>query len=358
VVKQSDQFDWISAYLDSHGLLKPWRRITAVFIASFAAYPLIMLCSPVGPEQPVTRAVTMVASAFGITGATLRLKRWPTRRQSGLWLLVAMTGIAAALLTLSNPYVGLMGCTTFAMLGGYIAYFHAARYVLANLTVAAACVVVLAYRLSVATGDIALTAGSLIIVVGLNIGVPFGMQSLVHTLRTDLRSSGRDPLTGLHNRRSFNNSAYELIMVHRHAPDSYLMVAVIDLDDFKLLNDTHGHAAGDQALVAVAAALQESCRATAVIGRAGGEEFVVADIETAPDPTETAERLCDAIAATPFEITASIGTSSISLSTGPAIPAMQLIDDLIRTSDAAMYQAKRAGGNQVRHYSGEAPPLA
>jgi diguanylate cyclase (GGDEF)-like protein len=269
-----------------------------------------------------------------------------------------MTGIAAALLTLSNPYVGLMGCSTFAMLGGYIAYFHAARYVLANLTVAAACVVVLAYRLIVATGDIALTAGSLIIVVGLNIGVPFGMQSLVHTLRTDLRSSGRDPLTGLHNRRSFNNSAYELIMVHRHAPDSYLMVAVIDLDDFKLLNDTHGHAAGDQALVAVAAALQESCRATAVIGRAGGEEFVVADIETAPDPTETAERLCDAIAATPFEITASIGTSSISLSTGPAIPAMQLIDDLIRTSDAAMYQAKRAGGNQVRHYSGEAPPLA
>lgn len=268
-----------------------------------------------------------------------------------------MAGIAAALLTLSNPYVGLMGCTTFAVLGGYIAYFHAARYVYANLAVAATCVVVLSYRIVAATGDVALAAGSLIVVVGINIGVPLGMQSLVHTLRTDLQSSDRDPLTGLHNRRSFTNSAYELIRVHRGTPGSHLVIAVIDLDDFKRLNDTHGHAAGDQALVAVAAALQESCRATAVIGRSGGEEFVVADIERTPDPAQMAERICDAIAAMPFEITASIGTSSAPLRTAPIIPGMQLIDDLIRTSDAAMYQAKRAGGNQVRHYSGEAPPL-
>jgi GGDEF domain-containing protein len=69
-----------------------------------------------------------------------------------------------------------------------------------------------------------------------------------------------------------------------------------------------------------------------------------------------AERLCDAIAAIPFEITASIGTSSVPLSGAPVTPVMQLIDDLIETSDAAMYQAKRAGGNQVCH-SGVVPPL-
>ncbi|GLE53337.1 GGDEF domain-containing protein [Mycobacterium montefiorense] len=251
-----------------------------------------------------------------------------------------------------------MGCTTFAILSGYIAYFHAFSYVLANFAVAMTCVVVLSCRIIAATGDIALTAGSLIVVIGLNIGVPLGMQSLVHTLRTDLQSSGRDPLTGLHNRRSFNNSAYELIRVHRSMPGSYLVVAVIDLDDFKRLNDTHGHATGDQALVAVAAALQASCRATAVIGRSGGEEFVVADIKATPDPGRMAERICDAIAAIPFQITASIGTSSAALGAGPITPGLELIDDLIRTSDAAMYQAKRAGGNQVRHYSGEPPPLA
>lgn len=352
VVKQSDQFDWISAYLDSHGLLKPWRKISAVFIAAFAAYPLIMLWSPAGPQHPVARVVTMVASAFGIAGAALRLKRWPTRRQSSSWLLIAIIGIAAALLSLSNPYVGLMGCTTFAILGGYIAYFHAAGYVRANLAVAAVCVLVLCYRLVASTGDIALTAGSLIVVAGLNIGVPLGMQSLVQTLRTDLQSTDRDPLTGLHNRRSFKNSAYELIRVHRGTPNTHLVVVVIDLDDFKRLNDTLGHPAGDQALVAVAAALQQSCRGTAVIGRAGGEEFVVADVDTTSGPTTMADRICRAIAEIPLKITASIGTSSAPLSAGATAPALELIDDLIRTADAAMYQAKRSGGNQVRHYRG------
>jgi diguanylate cyclase (GGDEF)-like protein len=358
VAKQPDQFDWISAYLDGHGLLTPWRRISAVFIASFAAFPLIMLWSPAGPTHPMTRTVTIVASTLGITGAGLRLKRWPNRRQSSIWLLIAMAGIAAALMTLSNPYVGLMGCATFAILGGYVAYFHAFSYVVTNFAVAATTVVILSYRVIADTGDIALTAASLIVVVGLNIGVPLGMQSLVHTLRTDLQSSGRDPLTGLHNRRSFSNSAYELIRAHRHIPGSYLVVAVIDLDEFKRLNDTHGHAAGDQALVAVAAALQQSCRATAVIGRAGGEEFVVADIKTTPDPGRMAERICQAIAAMPFEITASIGTSSAPLGSGPNAPAMELIEDLLRTSDAAMYEAKRAGGNQVRHHAEEGLPPA
>jgi GGDEF domain-containing protein len=70
-----------------------------------------------------------------------------------------------------------------------------------------------------------------------------------------------------------------------------------------------------------------------------------------------AERLCDAIAAIPFEITASVGTSSAPLAVGPVTPVMQLIDDLIDSSDTAMYQAKRAGGNQVCH-SGVTPPLA
>jgi diguanylate cyclase (GGDEF)-like protein len=356
VVKESDQFDWVTAYLDSHGLLTTWRRITFVFIAAFAVEPLIMLWTPAAPLHPAARGVTIVLSALGVTGAILRLKRWPTRRQSSLSLLGAMVGVAAALLMLSDPYVGLMACSTFAILGGYIAYFHSVSYLLANSAVATVCVAILSWRLIVTTGHVALTAGALIVIAGLNVGVPLGMRSLVHTLRTDLRSSDRDSLTGLHNRRSFYNSAYELIMLHRKTPGSYLVITVIDLDDFKQLNDVHGHATGDQALVAVAAALRGNCRPTAVIGRSGGEEFVVADIDTTPNPAKIAERLCDAIAAIPFEITASIGTSSVPLSEAPITPVMQLIDDLIDTSDAAMYQAKRAGGNQVCH-SGVVPPL-
>lgn len=179
---------------------------------------------------------------------------------------------------LPNPYVGLMACTTFAILGSHIAYFHSAAIVLANSAVATVCVAIPSCRLFVTTGDVALT-----VVAGLDIGVPFGMRSL---------SVGR----------------------------------------------RRGGASGN-------------CLPTAVIGRAGGEEFVVADIDTTPAPLKMAERLCDAIAAIPFEISASIGTSSVALGTGPATSAMQLIDNLTVTSDAAMYRAKRAGGNQVCHYS-------
>jgi GGDEF domain-containing protein len=84
---------------------------------------------------------------------------------------------------------------------------------------------------------------------------------------------------------------------------------------------------------------------------------VVADIDITPNPATVAERLRDAIATIPFEITASIGTSGAPITVGPVTPVMQLIDDLINSSDTAMYQAKRAGGNQVCH-SGVAPPLA
>ncbi|ORA82818.1 GGDEF domain-containing protein [Mycobacterium malmoense] len=351
MVRQSDQYDWLSAYLKGRGLQPVWRWATFGSTASQAALPLVMLYTPAGPDHPTSRAVAVAAAAFGGAAAMLWLLRWPTRRQSILYSLGATAAIAATCLSLSNPYAGLMGCATFAILGGFVAYFHAVGYMLANFGVAAACAAILSHRLLAATGDVALTGASLITVGALNVGVPFGIQSLVHTLRSDLRSSERDPLTGLHNRRSFYDSVYELMMLHHRSPGTYLVVAVIDLDNFKRLNDTRGHAAGDQALVAVAGALQANCRSTAVVGRTGGEEFVVADTDTRPDPAQMAERLRRAIAAIPFQVTASIGTSSVPLDAGATVANTRLIDDLISTSDAAMYEAKHAGGNRVCHHS-------
>ena len=260
-----------------------------------------------------------------------------------------MAVITICCLWLSNPYTGLMGCTTFAMLGGFIAYFHTLRLVLANFAVATVCAAILAHRFIIATGDVALIGAGLITVCALNIGVPFGILSLMHSLRNDLRSSDRDSLTGLHNRRSFYTAVYEVMALHDRSAGTYLVTMVIDLDNFKQLNDTQGHAAGDRALVAVSKALQDSCRPTAVIARVGGEEFVVVDTDTPTNLRTMSERLRQAIAEIPFHITASIGTSAIALDELSPIADMQLIDDLITTSDAAMYEAKRAGGNQVYH---------
>jgi GGDEF domain-containing protein len=76
---------------------------------------------------------------------------------------------------------------------------------------------------------------------------------------------------------------------------------------------------------------------------------VIADIDTMPTPAKKVERLREAIAALHFGVTASIGTCAVPLGTSTATDT-QLVDELIRVSDTAMYEAKRAGGNQVCHY--------
>ncbi|BBZ40626.1 GGDEF domain-containing protein [Mycobacterium conspicuum] len=352
MVNQSHHYDRLSAYLKSRGLQTVWQRSSFAFTASQAALPLLMLWSPSGPTHAATRAASVAISAVGFAGATVWLVRWPTRRESILFAIAAMAVISICCLWLSNPYTGLMGCTTFAMLGGFIAYFHTLRLVLVNFAVATVCAAILAHRFIVATGDVALISAGLITVGALNIGMPFGILSLMHSLRNDLRSSDRDSLTGLHNRRSFYAAVQELMTLHRRAGGTYLVTVVIDLDNFKQLNDTEGHAAGDRALVAVGQALRDNCRSTAVTARMGGEEFVVVDTDTTPTPEKLSERLRQAIAEISFGVTASIGTSAVELDKLPPIADMQLVDDLISTSDAAMYEAKRAGGNQVCHSPG------
>lgn len=346
-----DQFDWFTAYIDDRGLQTQWRIIISVFTASLAGVPLVLILSPTGPDNALTITMSVFAASSAAAGGLLWLTRWPTRRQSMLFCLSSTASIAAACLAQSNPYASVMGCTTFAVIGGFIAYFHTVGQVLFNFAVAVLCSVVGAGRLLSSTGDLALTGAALVIVAGLNIGVPFGIHSLTHALRSDLRTSGDDPLTGLLNRRSFDQAAYELVM-RNQGGDNYLNVTMIDLDSFKKLNDTQGHAVGDQALVAVAAALHDNCRHTAVIGRAGGEEFVIADTGRPADHARMAERLCEAIAAIPLQITASIGIAAARLSGTTTKANQELIEDLTRAADTAMYDAKRAGGNQVCHHPG------
>lgn len=357
-MKQSDHYDLLSAYLKNRGLQTVWQRSIFVVIAAQAALPVIMLWSPTGPTQPLLRAISIAIAAMGLAGGTVWLFHWPTRRESILFAFSAMAAITVASLCLSNPFTGLMGCTVFAILGGFIAYFHSVRLVLTNFVVAAICASILAHRYIAATGDVALISAGFITVVVLNFGMPFGVLSLMHTLRNDLRSTDRDALTGLHNRRSFYDAVSELMALHGRPAGAYLVTVVIDLDNFKQINDNHGHAVGDQALVAVGSALEQNCRPTAVIARIGGEEFVVVDIHATPQHASMTARLCQAIADTSFPITASVGTAAVALSGLPAIADAQVIDGLISTADAAMYEAKRAGGNQVYHSSELMPRAA
>ncbi|APW37463.1 hypothetical protein RD110_09895 [Rhodoferax koreense] len=166
-------------------------------------------------------------------------------------------------------------------------------------------------------------------------------------LEAELRQLAHtDPLTGVLNRRAFTErSAQAIAAAQRHGRP--LAVLMLDIDHFKVVNDSHGHAAGDLAIQQVAEVSLRSLRAIDLLGRLGGEEFSILLPETgAEEALATAERLRAAIAQTPvlldglrIMLTVSIGLSSLA--------AQDDDQALYRRADAALYQAKRAGRNRV-----------
>jgi two-component system cell cycle response regulator len=155
----------------------------------------------------------------------------------------------------------------------------------------------------------------------------------------------RDELTELPNRRGASRQLDVLISRSRRHGHQ-LALLLIDADRFKSVNDEHGHAVGDVVLREISARLRERVRREDVVGRWGGEEFVVALPETTPDgAAAVAESLREAISATP--ISADDLTLPITVSIGVAAWTGQDLDDLVDRSDQALYAAKAAGRDRV-----------
>jgi diguanylate cyclase (GGDEF)-like protein len=344
--RPSDHFDWLMLYLNTRGIRLTWRAMIAVMIVAIAVVPTAVLFSPNLPHYPAARAVAPVATGFGVLVAIMWLIRWPTRGQSVLYSLGGSVCVAAACLVQGDPLAGLLGCCTFALLGGYIAFFHTALDMMVNFAMAMATAAVLAQRLG-RDNDAVLAGSAFLLVLTFNVAFPSAVRWLIYALGSDLRRSSRDTLTGLLIRRVFYQSAYALLLRRREGP-SYLGVAMIDLDNFKRLNDTLGHSTGDKALVEVAGALRLVCPPTSIIARFGGEEFVVADTYRTDDLYDIAEQWRTAIAAISYPITASIGIASAPLRASFDPAERRLVDDLVNLADTAMYAAKHAGGNQSR----------
>ncbi|MEO7169596.1 MAG: diguanylate cyclase [Sphingomonas sp.] len=160
-----------------------------------------------------------------------------------------------------------------------------------------------------------------------------------------LRAASTDPLTGLLNRGAFRRQVEEAMLHLR--PDRPSTLALLDLDHFKRVNDDHGHAAGDAALLMLADLLRENLRPVDSIGRIGGEEFgiLLAGLAVV-DAGIVCERLRRTLAerpvpgiAPPLHITASMGLEALSPENS--------IDDAFRAADNALYAAKAAGRNRI-----------
>ncbi len=157
----------------------------------------------------------------------------------------------------------------------------------------------------------------------------------------------RDPLTNLFTRRYLDDSARRLIEVHQRNHDAGFSLLMIDIDHFKEVNDTYGHAAGDEVLKAVADVLHTHCRRADFAVRFGGEEFTVLMPLTNPESAAVlAERLRMEVES--LRPRTSVGQIDVTISLGVAEhkPSESLVDT-VKKADRALYEAKESGRNRV-----------
>ncbi|GBQ85054.1 diguanylate cyclase [Gluconacetobacter johannae DSM 13595] len=182
----------------------------------------------------------------------------------------------------------------------------------------------------------------------LHVGVTEIMNSLEVMFRNSRSSSDvEDPLTRAMNRRFLPSiMAYELRVASQTGRP--LSVLFIDVDHFKRVNDTHGHAAGDSVLRAVAHTLEEAGRLSDMLFRYGGEEFLMILGDTdQPQMIQTAERLRRLIEETPVSLPdGSIAQVTVSIG-GALYSGHPDYENLLKAADVALYQAKRNGRNRV-----------
>ena len=157
-----------------------------------------------------------------------------------------------------------------------------------------------------------------------------------------------DPLTSLFNRRWLDKMIRRLVN-RSNSGQQPLSVLMIDIDHFKLYNDTHGHLAGDRALIGVARSLQGLLRPEDTLSRYGGEEFLALLPATREDDAfQVAERLRAAVSDCPVSLHQQNDLPPVTISIGVAeLQRGQDAEALVENADAALYRAKRAGRNRV-----------
>jgi diguanylate cyclase (GGDEF)-like protein len=173
-----------------------------------------------------------------------------------------------------------------------------------------------------------------------------------------------DPLTGISNRRFFELTisrdvqqtirAYQAASPNDPPRDRDLVFFIVDIDHFKDLNDTWGHAAGDEVLVAMARRLAGIIRETDILVRWGGEEFLIVSQSTSADAAQhVARRIMDVIGGQPFETSGGLSickTCSVGWAVFPwicKVPDAVPVDDIIKLADRALYMAKQGGRNRA-----------
>ncbi|HEU5262802.1 MAG TPA: GGDEF domain-containing protein [Gemmatimonadales bacterium] len=188
---------------------------------------------------------------------------------------------------------------------------------------------------------------------GLVLALAWSLIALRRGLRRERELARTDELTGIENRRAF----YELTEREIRRAARYgkaFTVAYFDIDEFKLVNDRYGHAAGDAVLRVAADTARKTIRSSDAVARLGGDEFAILLHETTPAASETVIRklqraIREMVQANGRAVTVSLGAVT-------CLEAPESVDALLRSADDLLYAAKRAGKNRARHQVLGPPP--
>jgi diguanylate cyclase len=181
------------------------------------------------------------------------------------------------------------------------------------------------------------------------------LEKQTQQIQCYLTEARTDGLTGLFNRRAFDQRLEELFISYRGGGRSFVLV-LIDIDRFKLINDNHGHQAGDEVLQQLAAFLRTQLDSSMMVARFGGEEFAAlmdGPLRVASDRMneirkKIAKQRMDS-GTTKLEVTISVGLSE---------PRDDIVaSPILRRADEALYAAKNMGRNRVYYHDGRGPTL-
>ena len=157
----------------------------------------------------------------------------------------------------------------------------------------------------------------------------------------------RDPMTGLNNRR-FLEEYVEVLVAGIQRKRSQVAILMLDLDYFKMVNDTYGHDAGDAVLKSLASVLRQSVRSSDLVIRYGGEEFLIILIDSGGAAAETvAENIRAAVQALKVQIAGTVLQKTISIGIADFPTDSDTFWQAVKFADVALYQAKERGRNRV-----------
>lgn len=326
---------------------------------NFASIALwVALDTSVGPASPLARIAVGGAAAITAVVAVL----WASTD----WMLTALPctafgvfaeiGTAFVVLSLPDARYGLVGCSLFAVLGAQFTLLMATRWLTLHLAVAVTVIVTCSVR-ATNQGDWSASSAILAAYVLMVAAVltPWASRLTWSRLLVYAARSLIDPLTGLLNRSGLEHVFLRLTDPSSNEPSATYAVAVLDIDNFKSINDTHGHHVGDRVIGEVAEMLNDFAVARkAQVARTGGEEFaMLIPIGAQNSIGELANALpVSTPGRTAPRATLSAGLVRLTLTSGDQTYTLATA---LTAADQLMYVAKRSGGAAAVTEDGRRP---